>query len=365
VNEIILQRISIMSSLVYSLRLRLRRVDQEKLWTYALTTILVLVIYIVVRQLTFPEPQFDVAKFAEIDFTKFQPPKPEAKENKPKEQAKVEEAPDPTKTAPAEMPQVDLTTLEDLTKMVDQTPKDLSALSRMAAATQSLTIPELNVGTVKPILNAPVIQNRPGAIAVQGTPSNVYNPDIEAKKGIGGAPGNRGYTTGRTGPITGQKAVNTKAEKVNVKNFGESDMKKDMRELFRELAKWMRNNPYDFTPALKIYMRYKPGDLTSKVAILDGTTSYDLFMLCNEASEDFGLLLATAGDSASATCLRDTGFRKQSFYLSKGIVGRNETQEVFSVNMLEEKPTKQETGRFYSIFLSWWDDNKPTAGGEK
>jgi hypothetical protein len=356
-----------MSSLVYSLRLRLRRVDQEKLWTYALTTILVLVMYIVVRQLTFPEPQFDVAKFAEIDFTKFQPPKPEAKkENTPKEQAKVEQAPDPTNTAPAEMPQVDLTTLEDLTKMIDQTPKDLSALSRMAAATQSLTMPELNVGSVKPIFNAPVIQNRPGTIAVQGTPSNVYNPNLEASKaGIGGVPG-KGYATGRAGPVTGQKAVNTKAEKVNVKNFGEADLKKNLRELFQQLAKWMRQNPYEFTPALKSYMRFKPGDLTSRAAIdAGGGASYEVFMLCNEASEDFGLLLVTLGDSASATCLRDTGFRQQSFALSKGIAGRNEVQEVFAMSMLEEQPTKKETARFYSIFLSWWDKNKPAGGGQK
>jgi hypothetical protein len=351
-----------MSSLVYSLHARLRRVDQEKLWTYIVTTILVLVMYIVVRQLTFPEPQFDVAKFAEIDFTKFQPPKPEAKkENTPKEEAKTEQAPDPTKTAPAEMPQIDLTTLEDLTKMIDQTPKNLSALSRMAAATQSLTVPELNVGTVKPIFNAPVIQNRPGAIAVQGTPSNVYNPKLEASRaGIGGDLGNS-YATGRAGPITGQKAVSAKAEKVAVKNFGEADLKNNLREVFRQLAQWMKNNPYEFTAILKSYMRFKPGDLTSKAVIDAGGITYEVFMLCNEASEDFGLLLTTTGDSASATLLRDTGFRQQSFSLSKGLAGRDEEQKVNSIFMLDAQPTKQETNQFYSIFLSWWEVNKPGA----
>jgi hypothetical protein len=233
----------------------------------------------------------------------------------------------------------------------------------MAAATQSLTMPEINVGSVKPIFNAPVIQNRPGTIAVQGTPSNVYNPNLEASKaGIGGVPG-KSYATGRAGPVTGQKAVSAKAEKVTVKNFGEADLKKNLRELFQQLAKWMRQNPYNFTPALKSYMRFKPGDLTARAAIDAGAISYEVFMLCNEASEDFGLLLVAMGDSASATCLRDTGFRQQSFALSKGIAGRDETQEVFAMSMLEERPTKQETGRFYSIFLSWWEKNKP-AGGE-
>lgn len=187
-------------------------------------------------------------------------------------------------------------------------------------------------------------------------------PSLAASSGgpSGGQSGG-GYSSGRSGPITGQKAVNSKAEKITTKNFGEADLKRDLRQIFQELATWMQSNRHEFTPALKSYMRYKPGDVTSRVGIEVGTTAYDLFMLCNEASEDFGLLLVVAGDSAQATCLRDTGFRQQSFFLSKGIAGRDEEQEVNAISMIEERPTRQETDRFYNIFLSWWKMNKTGA----
>ncbi len=184
-------------------------------------------------------------------------------------------------------------------------------------------------------------------------------PRLSASSGgRGSVRGGGGYSSGRSGPIAGQKAVNSKAEKITTKNFGEADMKRDLRQIFLELATWMQSNRYEFTPALKSYMRYKPGDVTSRVGIEVGPTVYDLFMLCNEASEDFGLLLVVAGDSAQATCLRDTGFRQQSFFLSKGIAGRDEAREVNTISMMEERPTKQETDRFYDIFLSWWKMNK-------
>jgi hypothetical protein len=126
----------------------------------------------------------------------------------------------------------------------------------------------------------------------------------------------------------------------------------------------MEGNPYEFPPALKHYMHFKKGDVTARVAISTLEEDYELFMLCNEASEDFGLLLVAAGDSTQAICLRDTGFRQQSFYLSKGIASRNESAAVGSVSMLEQRPTLQETSKFYNIFLSWWDKTNK-AGGQK
>jgi hypothetical protein len=125
----------------------------------------------------------------------------------------------------------------------------------------------------------------------------------------------------------------------------------------------MEENRYEFPPALKHYMRFKNGDVTARVAILTLENEYELFMLCNETSEDFGLLLVAAGDSSQAICLRDTGFRKQSFYLSQGVASRNENHDVASVSMLEQRPTLQETSKFYGIFLSWWD--KTNAGDQK
>ncbi len=213
----------------------------------------------------------------------------------------------------------------------------------------------LGSGPVAP----PTLKLPPGTGGMNGLP---VGPSLNASSGgLSGVPSGGGYSSGRAGSVTGQKVVNTKAEKITTKNFGEADLKRDLRQIFQELATWMQGNRYEFTPALKSYMRYKPSDVTSRVSIEVGTTAYDLFMLCNEASEDFGLLLVVQGDSAQATCLRDTGFRQQSFFLSKGIAGRDEEKEVNTISMLEERPTRQETDRFYNIFLSWWKMNKTGA----
>jgi hypothetical protein len=354
-----------MSSLVYSLRGRLRRVDQEKLWTYILTTILVLSLYLVVRQITLPEPRFDVEKFAEIDFTRFQPPKPEKPEPEKKPTEKVAEEAAPSTTAPEEIPEIDLEALKEMANLVDPS-KDFTPLERMATLPQSMQMPDINVGTnILPPLNAPVVQNRPGGLPVLGTPSNVYNPNLEASKvGYGGTPGGPGYATGRKDGVKGRKAVDSGIDKVDVKKITEADLKKyDFEKLFLELLAWLRRHQAELTPTLKRYMRYKPGDVTAKVSISAGETGYDLFFLCNEHSQDIGLLLVAEGDSTEAIFLRDQGFRKTSFFLQVGIAGRNEEDEVVSVSMQERRPTTDQISRFYGIFLSWWEKNKPR--GEK
>lgn len=377
-----------MSSLAYSLYSRLRRVEPEKLWTYILTSAFLVVIYAFLLQVHFSPSQFDVEKFAEIDFTKFEPPQPitPGGMNRPKakiENLRVENSTTPTMVAPNELPQIDVKTLEALTQVADHTLKDLALVQRTAALPTAVKMSEAQIGTAAmPLVSAPVVQKSAGGLAVFGTPSNVFNPKLDTPhNGYGGQVSNDGYSTGRTAvtindpktdyatghtvPIVAdRKAAVAGPEKIVLKGAGESDWKsRDLKKLFTELLEWMRKNPYDFPPALRHYMRFKSGDVTSRVAIATTETDYELFLLCNEASEDFGLLLVATGDSTQAICLRDSGFRQQSFYLSKGIAGRNEIAAVGSVSMLEARPTLQETSRFYKIFLSWWDKTK--AGGLK
>jgi len=376
-----------MSSLAYNLYSRFRRLEPEKLWTYILTTVLVSAIYASVLQLHFSALRFDVEKFAEIDFTKFEPPQPIAPggKSRPKarvENLRVENSMTPANVAPNELPQIDVKTLEALTQVVDQTPKDLALVQRTAALPTAVKMAEVHVGASLLSLNAPVVQSRSGGLAVFGAPSNVFNPKLEApKNGYGGNLNPAGYSTGRTAPplnepksgyttgrtvpiVADRKAEEAGPEKVVIKGAGEKDWKsRDLKKLFTELLEWMKKNPHEFPPALRHYMRFKPSDVTSRVAVATNTAEYELYLLCNEASEDFGLLLVAAGDSTQAICLRDTGFRKQSFYLSKGIASRNESAAVGSVSMLEQRPTFQETSKFYNIFLSWWDKTK--AGGAK
>ncbi|MDZ7267141.1 MAG: hypothetical protein ONB48_07410 [candidate division KSB1 bacterium] len=350
-----------MSSLVYSLRGRLRRVEPEKLWTYGLTTFFVLGIYLLLLQVSLPEPRFDVEKFREIDFSRFEPPKPKAPAAARKTPAEMPREAVANRTAPANIEEIDLSNLQDLTKMTQIVPQDLSALSRIASVSQALLLPEISVGTTTlPPVNAPVVANVKDGLPVLGTPSNVYNPNLaSARVGYGGTPGGTGYATGRTGPLIGTKRNADIVHKIDERSFDEKKRQEiDFDKLFRELLEWLKKNQSELSPSLKHYMRYRNGDLTAKVRIATATSSYDLFFLCNETSQDIGLLMVEVGDSSTAIMLRDTGFRKKSFSLSKGIASRGEENNVTSVSMLATDPTRSETSKFYNIFLSWWENNK-------
>ncbi|GEM_PF-3780355 len=216
-----------------------------------------------------------------------------------------------------------------------------------------------------------------GRVLYASTIGEGFNPSFQAATGgLGSGKPASGYRTARTGSLpeggdagsrnsrpgrttSDRQAERSYPDRIPLKNVGENAWKnRDLKKLFYELFEWMETNRHDFPPALKHYMRFKDGDVTSRVEIATLENHYELFLLCNKSSEDFGLLLVAAGDSAQAICLRDTGFRKQSFYLSKGIAGRNESAAIGSVSMLEQRPTFQETSRFYNIFLSWWDKTK-------
>lgn len=223
-----------------------------------------------------------------------------------------------------------------------------------------------------------------GQVLYASTAGSGFSPTLQAAAGgsWGGGKLGDGYRTGRAtslpgdgdggnnngksgNPTTDHQAKAGHPDRIPLKNIGENDWKnRDLKKLFHELFEWMEVNRYEFPPALKHYMRFKDSDVTSRVGITTQENRYELFLLCNKNSEDFGLLLVAAGDSSQAICLRDTGFRKQSFYLSKGIASRNESAAIGSVSMLEQRPTLQETSRFYNIFLSWWDKAK-TAGVKK
>jgi hypothetical protein len=205
-------------------------------------------------------------------------------------------------------------------------------------------------------LPAPKLPNGLGGV---GMTSQAFDPNLAISSGGGGGVAGGGYATGRNAGISGHKAISASARKVNVKNFSDADVKKiHLGEVFVQLSRWLKENHAELSPALKKYFEYKSGDVTAKVSISAGAENYDLFFLCNEQSQDFGLLIVAAGDSADATFLRDSGFRKTSYALSRGIAGRNEDGEVVSMSMLEQRPTQSETSKFYNIFLSWWETNK-------
>jgi len=342
-----------MSSLVYSLRGHLRRVEPEKIWSYSITTILVLLIYLLVNQITVDEPRFNVEKFAEIDFTKFQPPKPKTEEVKKKEAPK----PQPDVEAPPEM--IDFKMLENLAQEIAMAPTNI-VVPQTPIIQQQLELPKIQLDMK--ILNdrLPTIQNQFGDIPIMtANPSTQGNTSLQALSARGN------FVVGRpakkVGPVAvqGKQVVEDVTKPIPVKNRSDAQIKSALNEMFIKLLEWMKANHKELTPALNIFLDVRQDDLTGEFKIVTATgETYDLFIACNEISQNVAILLV-AGVDNSAICLKDVGFRQESHYLTKGFAVRDKhTNNVMSVSSREEAPILSETRKFYNIFLAWWETQR-------
>jgi hypothetical protein len=244
-------------------------------------------------------------------------------------------------------------------------------LGKLVASSNPLALPTLNMGSVGPTTPHATDFQNPAGIGVpssSGAYGQSYTPGLQAARigysGPGGAgTGYSPYSSGRErapAPVSQSKPTKkftNPPEKVEVKEKDLSGIELD--KVFQELVGWLLAHQSELSETVKKCLRHKQGDITATVSITVGATPYDLFFLCNDKSQDIGILLVEHGESANATLLRDTGFRKKSFYLSKGVATRDEDNSVVSTSMLETGPSEAETSRFYDIFLSWWEENKP------
>jgi hypothetical protein len=289
------------------------------------------------------------------------------------------------------VPMAAIDQLKEIAQLGRPSTPGLAPPQRITSALHASTLPELDIGSIgfadlqAPDYQAPAGIGLPSASALSS--ANGYGTDLQAATvgyggsglpggtGAGGSGGSGGYGygpgKGRAGTGTGyglghssgtglKSAVERKAEapppnKIEVKEKNLETV--DLNRVFLELMEWLKSHQTDLSPVLKHYLRYRPGDLTADIKIDTAPVDYDLFILCNEHSQDIGILLVEQG-SGDAIMLRDTGFRKKSFYLSKGRASRDEEFIVSSLTMLENSPTRAETSQFYNIFLSWWDNNK-------
>ncbi|MGH7496822.1 MAG: hypothetical protein ACREOO_31120 [bacterium] len=302
-------------------------------------------------------------------------------------------APAPGQPGPASVPDnfVPMAAIEQLKEIAQlgrpSTP-GLAPPQRITSSLHASTLPELDIGSIGfADMSAPDYQS-PAGIGLPSASSlgrtNGLGADLPAAKvgyggggvpggtGVGGSGGGGGYGYGPGrgargsgyGPASGtglKSAVDRKgqappANKVEVKEKNLETV--DLNTVFLELIEWLKSHQSELSPVLKHYLRYRPGDLTADIKIETAPVDYDLFILCNEHSQDIGILLVEQ-ESGNAIMLRDTGFRKKSFYLSKGRASRDEVDHIVSsLTMLENSPTRAETSQFYNIFLSWWDNNK-------
>lgn len=286
------------------------------------------------------------------------------------------------------IPMAAIEQLKEIAQLGRPSRPGLAPPQHITSSLHASTLPELDIGSIglsddrAPDYQSPSGIGLPSASALGS--ANGYGSDLRAATvgygggmpggtGAGGSGGGGGYGYGRGGGGSGsgsgpgrgagtglKSAVERKGQappenKVEIKPQNLETV--DLNKVFQELLAWLKSHQTELSPVLKHYLRYRPGDLTGEFKIDAAPVKYDLFILCNEHSQDIGILLAEEG-SGEAIMLRDTGFRKKSFYLSKGMASRDEDMIVSSLTMLENSPTRAETSKFYDIFLSWWENNK-------
>jgi hypothetical protein len=395
-----------MSSLGYNLRNQLEEVRAEIWWTGFLTILSIVASYLALRYTALPEQHFNIEKFAEIDFTKYVSPEPPMPKPKPLPREKSTVEAEPAPAAPSQEADANLVLFEALKQPVvaapptsplhDATMKENVRFEagKIDLAQQRIEIVGSAIGQnilksttapplqTKPALpkaiqlphvrvtagdqleeNLPPILHRSASLRGGAAPGKILQPAMPISRAVGGTGTGPAGTT--RSPITEQatrvdeQGHEKTAQKIEVKNFANVDLKKIFKVLFLKLAEWLKQSQKELSPAVKHFMNYKQGDLTTVVLIDAHDQVYEWFIRCNEASEEVGILMAEMGENGEAIYLRDVGFKQQSHYLGIGQVGRNENGEVFTVSMREETPSREQTTRFYNIFLSWWKANNP------
>jgi len=297
--------------------------------------------------------------FETIEFEKFVPPKPKTPDKpKPKEV----EQPKPDPLAPVQPSPIDFQLLENLDDILTEPQPDFMPLQDNVIP-EAFQLPDIQVDTRIIDKNAPVVRDRVGNLEIATTRTNPNaNLSIDARRFKGNIAVSQGIGKKiKDGSVSGKEKTKDNVQSVKPKNVGEAEMKEALNKMFLALLSWLEKNQSSLSPALQVFMEYKPGDLASKVQVETGGVLYDLFIKCNESSQELGILLVTVGgERADAIYLRNVGFTNESHYLSKGYAVREEDSgQVLSVGMVEEAPTREETSRFYGIFLAWWDKNKP------
>jgi len=394
-----------MSTLRYNLRNQLEEIRAEVWWTGLLTIFFVTASYFALRYTALPAVHFNTEQFSEIDFAKYLAPEPPMTRPKPAPREKTSAQAEPAPTAPIQAADVNLTLIDALSQPLVIAPPtsplqdnktiesirfeagkiDLAQprieivgnvsghnvlqstaappLRTKPALPKAIQLPQVRVTTGEQLTeNLPPILHRSTGLKGGGVPGRILQPAMAISPTSGGAAKN--LAGSRPMPAEQPTRLNEQtqekiAQKIEVKKFANVDLKKIFKVLFIKLADWLKQSQKELSPAVKHFMSYKPGDLTTVVLIDTHDQVYELFIRCNEQSEEVGILMAQTGENGEAIYLRDVGFKQQSHYLGIGQVGRNEYGEVFTVSMREETPSREQTTRFYNIFLSWWKTNNP------
>ncbi|MDZ7344412.1 MAG: hypothetical protein ONA90_07840 [candidate division KSB1 bacterium] len=352
----------------------LRAARKRRNFALALTALLLLLSYVVLRLAALPRSNFIDRHYDEINWTRFLPkPKPvhisEVNETAPEKAQPVRAA-----AEIAEVPRLpqrmDLSAeLKDLeialtksapAKVTARGAEGKSSPIVTREAMPSLLESELEVALNFDMTNMNTQLPRHGRRTGNASKNEIkVGSDGVAKMGGGlgqsaaagdaglGMPGRDNANRGRGGKAAVQ------VELKGLGNFG--DNYRNFSPIYRALLEWMRRHPVDLPEVVDRFMSFEPGNLTSQVTFSIDNRRFDMFLLCVEATYEVRICLVEGNE---VTYLIDQGFKKQSNYLRLGALAWLPTGEIHRFGSVLREASDQRTQDFYQIFLSWWETVK-------
>ena len=92
--------------------------------------------------------------------------------------------------------------------------------------------------------------------------------------------------------------------------LGDFDRNKiEVSEIFKALIEWVKRNPVELSPAMKQFLGYRDGGLTSKVQFKINRRNFDMFLLCFEGNYEVRIALVEKNEMIY---LIDQGLTKES-----------------------------------------------------
>lgn len=165
----------------------------------------------------------------------------------------------------------------------------------------------------------------------------------DAGEGFGTGSDVLGGPSGRAGNAAGA-AIEVGLQ--DISDFGDDYETLDIRALIE----WMKQNPGELPVGIRQHVQYEPDYLASVVTFRAGQRLFELYLMCKEALYEVHIVLV---ENESSTYLIDRSFQRQSRYLRRGRVARDQA-EIVAVDSRQEA-TGSTAERFYAVFLSWWE----------
>lgn len=121
-----------------------------------------------------------------------------------------------------------------------------------------------------------------------------------------------------------------------------------------ELTRWMHLSPAELPPGIKRHVEYQPENLTAAAELKHGGEIWEVYLLVRVPLRELHIVLVRGNDT---WYLIDRSFERQGRSFRTGYA-RREGGVIVGVVSQERPAASEEAAEFYSIFLTWWDQER-------